>query len=146
MKGDVAEIDARLDRLVEAAVALDELALLHVIDAWKAEDEFDRRDAWARVKRVLKDTGRERLMDETRDRMRMWVGDVRPAGVYIPGVTWQQNDRARLRSEAAPAILDAAAVIIVGEMLDQQDRTLLAGPFGARLSRVARSGQRQPRA
>ena len=36
----------------------------------KAEDELERRDAWRRVTEALKGTGRQRLMDETRDRSR----------------------------------------------------------------------------
>ena len=139
-----ADIDARLDRLMDAAVRLDEMTLMKVVDAWMSEEDAARRDAWRRVKRALKETGRERMMNETRDRVSRWVGDAQPGGgaLYIPGVTWQQNDTARLRAEAAPAILDAAAVIIVGESLDQEDRTLLAGPFGARLSKAGTSGSR----
>jgi hypothetical protein len=141
MSPSVGDIDKRLDLLMETAVSLDDVTLMHVVDAWQDEEETARREAWKRVKEALKQSGRGRLMDETRDRMSRWIGDAKPGSdgaFYIPGVTWHQNDKARLRADAAPAILDAAAVIIVGELLEQEDRTVLAGPFGARLSKAAR--------
>ena len=127
----VNQIDEALDSLMEMVVKLSPVELREVRAAWDELDESKRRRTWLRVKQALRQTRRQPLMDETRERVRAWVNDV-PAlmGIYnfhaFPGVNLE--DPLTAKSEAAPAVLDAAAALIVGDLLDQDDRELLERP------------------
>ncbi len=128
-------INLRLDSLLEETVNLDKTTLRQIRAAWDEIDEADRIAAWGRVKEFLERTRRETQMDETRERVRKWVSAL-PSGAPLwnlfSGLSRQRHDTMAARLGAAPAVLDAAAVVIVGEFLDDHDTTLLEGPFRER--------------
>jgi hypothetical protein len=74
-------------------------------------------------------------MNETRERVRAWVSDL-PSGAGLwnvfSGLDRRHKDRMATRLAAAPAVLDAAAAVIVGETLDESDLAVLEGPFRMR--------------
>ena len=131
MSGDLDRINKALDELMWQAVQLDTMAMREVQAAWDAEDEEARRAAWQTVKDALKRTGRDHLMDETRDRVRRWMSDVPVlrGAYYMLGLPKLDDDMQGAKAGAAAAVLDAAAVAIVGEFLSEKERQVLSAPF-----------------
>ena len=70
-------------------------------------------------------------MNETRERVRRWLADVPVLrGAYhMLGLPKLDDDIHGAKAVAAPAVLDAAAVAIVGEFLSADERGLLERPF-----------------
>jgi hypothetical protein len=128
-------IESRLDSLMEEVVALDSATLRKIREAWNEIDESHRLAAWDRVKRSLERTGRNSQMNETRERVRAWVSDL-PSGAGLwnvfPGLDRRHKNTMATRLAAAPAVLDAAAAVIVGDTLDESDLAVLEGPFRMR--------------
>ncbi len=133
----VDRINKALDELMWQAVQLDTTAMRKIRSTWDAEDEEARHLAWIDVRDALKRSGRETLMDETRERVMRWQGDKPPLrGMFhILGLPKMENDLPAAKASAAPAILDAAAVAIVGEFLSEDERDILQGPFRDRGTR-----------
>ena len=128
-------INQRLDALLLETVNLETTTLRQIRAAWDEIEEADRVAAWGRVKESLKQTSREAQMDETRERVRKWVSALpngAPLWNLFSGLSRQRNETMAARLAAAPAVLDAAAVVIVGELLDEHDVTLLEVPFRER--------------
>lgn len=128
---NVDRINKDLDDLMWQAVQLDTLAMREVRAAWDAEDGEARRAAWMTVRDALKRSGREGLMDETRERVRRWMSDVPVLrGAYhMLGLPKMDDDLQGAKSGVAPALLDAAAAAIVGEFLSEEERSVLRTPF-----------------
>ena len=124
-------INKALDDLMWQAVTLDAMAMRQIRATWDAADDEARRIAWATVKDALKRAGRERLMDETRERVRHWMSDVPVLrGAYhMYGLPKMDDDLLGAKSAVVPAILDAAAVAIVGDFLSEDERHVLESPF-----------------
>ncbi len=131
-------VDGRLDDLLLLAARLSEVALRRVRSKWDAEDEWDRRLVWRRVERALRETGRRRTLDEFRERVRRWTNDVPSVlagGFTSEGVAPPESSAAMhtiaLRALVAPALIDAAAAVVVGDRLLDNEKVLLTGPFEA---------------
>jgi len=132
----VDQINKALDELMWTTVKLDTRQMREIRATWDAGDVDARHAAWVTVREALKRSGRERLMDETRDRVMRWQGDRPPLrGMFsVLGLPKMENDLPDVKTAAAPAVLDAAAVTIVGEFLSDDEREILEGPFRARES------------
>ena len=124
-------INKALDDLMWQAVQLDGMAMRQVRGQWDEEDDEVRRQAWTAVRDALKRTGREPLMDETRDRVRRWMSDVPVlrGSYHMLGLPKMDDGLPEAKAGAAPALLDAAAVAIVGEFLSAEERAVLESPF-----------------
>ena len=124
-------LNRALDEVMWHAVQLDSMAMRQVRALWDSEDEEIRRQAWVSVRDALKRTGRDPLMEETRDRVRRWMSDVPVLrGAYhMLGLPKMDDGLPEAKAEAAPAVLDAAAVAIVGEFLSDEERAVLQSPF-----------------
>jgi hypothetical protein len=127
----VDRINKDLDDLMWRAVQLDAMDMREIRAVWDAEDEEVRRAAWQRVKDALKRTGREQLMDETRERVRLWMNDVPVLrGAYhMLGLPKMDDDLSGAKAAVAAAVLDAAAAAIVGEFLSGEELQVLRNPF-----------------
>ncbi len=127
----VDQINKALDDLMWQAVQLDTMAMRQVRAEWDAEDGEARRAAWDVVRDALKRSGREGLMDETRERVRRWLSDVPVLrGAYhMLGLPQMDDDMPGAKAGMAPAVLDAAAAAIVGEFLSEEERRILETPF-----------------
>jgi hypothetical protein len=130
-------IDTALDELMWQAVQLDVMAMREIRATWDTEDPDARHMAWATVRDALKRSGRETRMDETRARVTRWQYDVPVLrGAYhMLGLPKLEPGLQAAKQGAAPGILDAAAVAIVGEFLSEDERDILDGPFRGRESR-----------
>ena len=124
-------INKALDDLMWQAVQMDTMAMRQVRAEWDAGDADARRQAWDVVRDALKRSGREGLMDETRERVRQWMSDVPVLrGAYhMLGLPQMDDDMPGAKAAMAPAVLDAAAVAIVGEFLSAEERSVLQTPF-----------------
>jgi hypothetical protein len=127
----VDRINKAIDELMWHLVQLDAMTLRQIRLSWDVEDAESRRQAWVTVRDALKRTGREQLMDETRDRVRRWMGDVPVMrGAYnMLGLPGMDEDLPAAKADTAAAVLDAAAVAIVGEFLSEDERDVLQSPF-----------------
>jgi len=132
----VDQINKALDELMWQTVKLDTTQMREIRATWDAGDAEARRQAWMVVRDALAKSHRDRLMDETRERVMRWQGDRPPLrGMFHAlGLPKMETDLPATKASAAPAILDAAAVAIVGEFLSEEEREILEGPFRARES------------
>jgi hypothetical protein len=130
----VDHINKALDELMWNVVKLDTTAIRRIRETWDAGDGNARKRAWVAVRDALKQSGREQLMDETRERVMRWQGDKPPLrGMFSAlGLPKMEADLPQLKANAAPAVLDAGAVAIVGEFLTPEEREILEAPVRAR--------------
>ena len=127
----VDQINKALDELMWQAVQLDVIAMREIRATWDTED---RRCSTHGVGdgKGRSQTVRPRTPDaETRERVMRWQGDKPPLrGMFhVLGLPKMENDLPAAKASAAPAVLDAAAVAIVGEFLSEDERDILQGPF-----------------
>ena len=127
----VDRINDALDELMWQAVQLDVMAMREIRATWDADDQDARHIAWATVRDALKRSGREPLMDEARERVRRWQNDVPVlrGAYYKLGLPKMEDGLQDAKAGAAPAVLDAAAVAIVGEFLSEDERDILGLAF-----------------
>ena len=124
-------INKALDELMWQAVQLDTMAMRQIRAAWDSEDGETRRAAWVTVRDALKRSGREALMEETRERVRRWMSDVPVLrGAYhMLGLPKMDDDLQGAKAGVTAALLDAAAAVVVGEFLSDEERRILQAPF-----------------
>lgn len=125
---DVAD-DPALLGLLDRIAHLDREELRELAAAWRAVAPADREGAWVAVRRALRLTGRDRILEDVREQIELWG---RAAG-GSPW-TWQFGtmtdvDRGNERRAAMPALLDAAAAIIARDRLDDDELAALGGPW-----------------
>jgi hypothetical protein len=127
------EIEDAVGRLLGAAFDLDEPTLLRIRHEWGLIEPWRRTQAWRHVRTALKATHRDALMDDARNAVMQWVNS---ASHLIPAVdavaAAARYEQLGPRAQAAPAVLDAAAQVIIGDQLDPEDRHVLAHPFATR--------------
>jgi hypothetical protein len=131
--GDVAD-DPALLALLDRIAHLDREELRELAAAWRAVAPADRDRAWTSVRRALRATGRNAILEDVRGQIELWG---RAAG-GSPW-TWQFGtmtdvDRGNERRAAMPALLDAAAARIARDRLDNGELVALSGPWDSVVS------------
>jgi hypothetical protein len=126
--------DPVLLRFMDRAAHLDLEETRALGGAWQAVAQADRSRAWARVRTLLRTTGRERLVGGVAEEIERW-GRAQGGSPW----TWEFGtmtdvDRGDIRRAAMPPLLDAAAAIVLRDALDPADREVLAGPWEAIVS------------
>jgi hypothetical protein len=126
--------DTVLLRFMDRAAHLDREETRALGGAWQAIAQADRDRAWARVRTLLRRTRRERLMGDVAEEIERW-GRAQGGSPW----TWEFGtmtdvDRSDIRRAAMPALLDAAAAVILRDALDSADRDVLVGPWEAIVS------------
>jgi hypothetical protein len=112
-----------MDRFIDSLDHLTEEQLLGMAAAWHSSDEQAREDAWTQVRAV----GLAHEVEHVRQRA---LDFATGAGVLFYPYTIDSDDLARhARREAAPALVDAAIAIALGDRLDETTREVLLGPW-----------------
>jgi hypothetical protein len=119
-----------LDRFFERLDRVDTDVPLVMGAAWHSADPQEREDAWKQVRALGRRAALGRRIDEARERALQWAQ--RPGQTYSDltlyggGLDPIWNDA---RRQAAPAIIDAAVAIVLGDHLDEKSRDVLLGPW-----------------
>jgi hypothetical protein len=126
--------DPALLALLDRIAHLDREELRELAAAWRAIPSADRDRAWASVRRALRATGRNAILEDVRGQIELWG---RAAG-GSPW-TWQFGtmtdvDRGNERRAAMPALLDAAAALIARDRLEHDELVALSGPWDSVVS------------
>ncbi|MFN8619759.1 MAG: hypothetical protein U0869_03295 [Chloroflexota bacterium] len=102
--------------------------------AWDVAPVEPRKAAWAKATAALKAAGRSDELDELREGVNTWAGDI--AWNIIDQFGGHSPERARqdARKRAVPPVMDAGLAAITTDLLDQDERYLLTKPFRAALA------------
>ena len=107
---------------------LNEANLMVLVASWGAVAQRDHEAAWAEVRRVATDDGLDADVKAVRDRAMQWAY----RGTNIPAIPYSMmsdDEWLRLRREAAPALVDAALAVALGDRLGQSARNVLLAPW-----------------
>jgi hypothetical protein len=99
---------------------------------WMGGDAELRKEAWLKVRSVRSDDPRARSLEQSRDRLAGWVNDlgITWAGAYERSIVVPTGvDQGNLRRNAVPAILDAIAATLFGDMLSADEHEELLAPL-----------------
>ena len=111
--------------------------LLALDAAWRGADPIARRTAWLGASRAAQKHGLAREIEAVCDQTMHWAtrGDNRPPLYHIVGddIGWL-----RLRTAAAPALVDAAVAIAMAPYLNERDREILLEPWDCVMAAVPR--------
>lgn len=122
--GSNAELDALFDRLP----GLDRGELFALAGAHGSRDAA-REDAWTAARKVVTDDHLERALDRLRSEVGAWA-------THLGSITGQEAGSglsdllmADARRAAAPAVLDAAVALLLGDRLPERDSEALLRPW-----------------
>ncbi len=110
---------------------LDRGQLLAIEAAWESTDPAARAIAWTTVQGRAVASGREKDLERGREAIVHWAS--------TPEAITGQESGTRLdllltdlRRRAAPALIDAAAAVLLGDALDEGTRDVLLSPWRSR--------------
>jgi hypothetical protein len=132
MTADLAPFEARVDRVFAAIDKFGDTDLLAMSGAWTGGDAQLREDAWTKVRAAVRHDPREKVLDESRDRLARWVNDlgITWVGAYNRSVVVPSGvDQGNLRRNAVPAVLDAIVAMLFDDLLDDEERDELLEPL-----------------
>ena len=131
-----AEIQERVDRLFDRFERMTDAEFMLLRTIWDEQDATARQDAWTMVKVAIDQTGRERLLNDARNRIAAWVNNY-PYRAAFPDTLGTLGtsglDASSVRQAAIPPMLDAIAATIASDSLSAEDQTALLEPL-ARLA------------
>ena len=134
MKPADRDIQEHVDRLFDQFGRMTDAELVMLRSVWEELDPTTRQEAWAMVKVGLRQSGRDGMLNDARDRIAAWVNNYPPRGTF-PDATGQMSlsglDQASVREAAIPPMLDAIAATIGGDGLSDADRDALLEPVAA---------------
>jgi hypothetical protein len=125
--------DQDLAAFLDRAGHLDREATRVLAAAWRAGDANARRAAWGEVTRAAKRTGRAAQLDDVRREIELWGRAAGGSPWTWEWATMTDIDRSDIRRSAMPALLDAAAAILLGAQLSGPARDTLLAPWEAAL-------------
>jgi hypothetical protein len=120
---------AELDALLAGLDLLTDDDVWYLADLWAKEDEAARREAWAKAKTAIERSGLTRELDRIRSSVGAWMQANSSDFTGIAGVIGSSGQGASGRRGAAPAFIDAAAAILAGDALDEDEQKVLLGPW-----------------
>jgi len=128
------DVQKRVDRLFDRFERMGDAEFLTLRSVWEGEDAIARQDAWTMVKVALHDSGRNRMLDDARNRIAAWVNNysyrlASPDTMGFNNVSGM--DAGSIRKAAIPPMLDTVAATIAADGLDQDQRWALLKPFEA---------------
>lgn len=123
---DLSETEA-VDRFIDSLDFLNQEQLLGMTAAWRSADKQAREDAWTKVRATAAMAGLSKDVDHVRDRAMHWAD--RGTNVPTPYTLNRDDAWLQVRQGAAPAIVDAALAIALGNRLDEATRDVLLGPW-----------------
>jgi len=102
--------------------------------AWRAIDPDERHAAWAVIKAEAGGTGRGAQLDQLRTEIELWGRAAGGSPWTWEFATMTDVDRSNVRRAAMPALIDAAAAILLRDRLDDAVRDTLLAPWEAALA------------
>ncbi len=119
-----------VDDLFARLPNLDRGALLVLAAAHAARDPMRDR-AWERARAVVAREHMEADLDDVRNRVARWATSLGAIAGQETGTGMADLLLTDLRRTSAAAVLDAAAALLLGELLGEDDRAALLGPWRA---------------
>lgn len=119
--GELADLFARLSSL--------DLGELRALAAARATADPVRDRAWNRIREVVGREHLERDLDRVRDEVTRWATHLVAITGQEAGSGMTELDLSHARRQAAPAVLDAAAALLLDDRLSEAERQALAGPW-----------------
>ncbi len=118
-----------LDQLMSELAYLDRGQLLALAAAWRGGSEAARIAAWDEVRAALRRSRREKALEQARDMILRWA--TRPDAItgQEAGAGIAEMLLTDVRRPAMPALIDAAAAILVADQLPADAWLVLIGPW-----------------
>jgi hypothetical protein len=120
--------EAALDRFFTLLDHLDQSRLMQLQAMARVANRAERDEAWKEVRRAAEANGLLDAIQQVRDRVFQWAG----RGTNVPPLQPVPVDFEMLvttRMGAAGPLVDAAAAIALGDLLDEASREILVGPW-----------------
>lgn len=141
-----------LAEFIRSLPALDLGRLLALAAAGRSGDEGQRSQAWSAVKRAVELHDLADELDRLRSDLLTWAGSGRMWRGDETAVRVEEFRLSDARLEALPALLDAAAALLLAERIDRKTRRVLLAPWESvtaerppNLGRRTRRNARGPR-
>jgi hypothetical protein len=121
--------DDELDLLLGDLGELTEDDLVDLVEAWQREDEATRRRAWTKAKAEIERRRLHKSLEHARHAVARWMAAGRSDFHGIGGLLGLPAEQARLRTLAAPAVLDAVVALLAEPALDSDEYDTLSRPW-----------------
>jgi len=120
---------AEIDELLASMDLLDDDDVAYLAELWDKEDGDARRAAWATAKPQIEKAGLIGDLDKVRSSVSSWMQASSSDFQGIEGLLGGAGGPAGARRAAAPAFIDAAAAILAGDALEEDERSVLLRPW-----------------
>ena len=119
----LASFASRVDRLTGAQLVV-------LCDAWAADDEARRHQAWLEVRALADATGRTEDLRALEDGLVRWAGvparsGLMPLSILVPSL----RAEAAQRRQSLPPLLDAGAALLLRDRLSPESFAALMHPW-----------------
>ncbi len=126
-------VDDALDEFYERLAEVTPFESHAMVAAWGAIDPAERTAAWRLVREGTSASDRDDLLDEAREAVMRWS---RESGSALQGSPYSLThgddlSRAEARAKALPPVLDAAAALIVRDLVPAEVFDVLYAPWAA---------------
>jgi hypothetical protein len=132
--GGADDLEAQVETLLVTAGNLDEGALIAMKSIWDVGDAARRQRAWSKAKPAIESRGLTEVLDGARFRLSTWTDTRSKQWMRDPTNRFEGRD---VRRSSIPPLLDALAVILAGDELDDDERQELLEPLRAVTEREA---------
>ena len=122
---------AELDTLLASLDLMTDDDAWFLADQWNQEDAAARKRAWASVKTVVEKRGLGKELDRLRGSIGGWMAAKSSDFQGIEGLLGSAGSGPGARQSAAPALVDAAAALIAGDGLSDDESGVLLRPWRA---------------
>lgn len=116
-----------LEDFLDSLDFLNEAQLLNLAASWEARDTRAHGDAWTQAVACAAVSGLTAAMEEAREAAMTWA--IRGTNAPWPYGLPMEDTWLQIRRQAAPALADAAVVMVLGGRLDEATRAGLLGPW-----------------
>lgn len=122
---------AEIDELLASMDMLADEDVDFLAEMWEKEDQDARGKAWAQVKPAIEKAGLMKDLDRVRMSVGEWMRTSASDFQGIEGLMGSSGGPAGARRAAAPAFIDAAAAILAGDALEDDEKQVLIRPWRA---------------
>lgn len=129
--------DHELRTFLETASHLDRERTRVLAAAWRSADPGARQAAWREVRREADLAGRTDALEALRREIELWGRAAGGSPWTWEWATMTDIDRSDVRRGAMPALLDAAAAILLRDRLSTASVDVLLGPWEATMAEPA---------
>jgi hypothetical protein len=122
---------AELDTLLASLELMTDDDAWFLADQWGQEDATARQRAWASAKTVIEKRGLTQELDRLRGSIGGWMASNSSDFQGLASIFGSAGSGASARQSAAPALIDAAAALLAGDGLSDEDAGVLLRPWQA---------------